>query len=158
MRRSRITNALVVSVSILSPPAHLGAQDLNPANAINLRCDGTVRVSKSGHDGWPEQVERISVRFAIDQTSGRATISGLLFLSQVYDTSPLTFKVTENTFSWLSKKVVQGSKEFTSNIEIDRYSATLEAGDFVMEKEAGKESIWVKTVRATCKRFVDRAF
>ena len=155
--RLLIANAFAVCATMPAFPPHLGAQNLNPTNVINLRCDGTARVSKGGHGGWPEQVERISIGFAIDQSSGKATISGLPLVSRLYDTSPVVFEVTENTFSWF-RKVREGSKEFTSSIEIDRYSTTMEAGDFVMDSEPGKEYIWSKSVRAACKRFVDRAF
>lgn len=156
-RRQLIANAFAICAAIPSFPSHTAAQDLNQTGIVNLRCDGTARVSKGGHSGWPEQVERISIGFAIDQSSGNATISGLPLVSRLYDTSPVVFKVTENTFSWF-RKVREGSKEFTSSIEIDRYSATMEAGDIVMDGEPGKEYIWSKSVRASCKRFVDRAF
>lgn len=152
-----VSNSAVAELGKAGGGDNATAQDLNPSNLIHLRCDGTARTSKAGNGGWPEQVERITIGVDIEQSSGIATISGLVLISHYGNTSPIVFEVKDNIFSW-AEKDSKGSTEYLSVIKIDRYSATLEAEDMIVENEKGKSFIWSKSVKASCKSYANRAF
>lgn len=151
--------ALAVFCLVCAFSSHLVAQDANPSGVINLRCEGTARTSREGYQPWPEQTERISIGVTIDMSTGIGTISGLLFLSQIAagDGTRFVFEVKERTFYW-SKEATINSQRYMSRIEIDRYSATMEADDISAGYEAGKSFIWGKSVKASCKRYAEKAF
>jgi hypothetical protein len=125
--------------------------------SVQLRCDGIVRRSKAGEGGWPEQRERISIRVTVNPSTGDGEISGHLPIAQAFQRTPMRFDITDRVFAW-TQSLRDGTKSIASKVEIDRYAATLEATDVVMDGDKSKGSIWTLEVAAKCTRYQERAF
>lgn len=160
MRNRFLSTSIITAALALS--TQVGAQDSNVNDVIHLRCEGMARASKSGHESFPEQVEPISIGVDIDQSSGTATIQGLYPMARTAsgDKSAYSFVVKDNVFQWNSQHVMTGDRPMTATsvIEIDRYSAKMEAVDSVVGGTGDKQFMFLKNVNASCKRILNKAF